>query len=169
MNRTSLVAAASCLLTVLGGMPALGHGTFVDARPLPGIAVGGTVDEVELLFPEGIVPTDSRIEVRGPDGSRVPPTGRITAPIASVARVGIRPLTEPGEYRVVYSIPATDGTVFAGDFQFTFDPAAEPLRPLPYGRGRVELVALLGLASALVVGGGLLVARRSRRAGGAHP
>lgn len=31
-------------------LPAVAHGSWVDARPLPGVVVGGTVDEVAFLY-----------------------------------------------------------------------------------------------------------------------
>jgi len=153
--RRSFVATILASLTLLG-MPALAHGTFVDARPLPGVTVGGTVDEVAFLFPERIIARGAAIVVTGPDGIVVPTSGPIERPADTVVRMPIETLSRPGEYGVDYSVPAADGFVFEGSFTFFFDPAADALEPLPYGRGgwtgRASIGAVLILVSVVAVG-----------------
>jgi methionine-rich copper-binding protein CopC len=129
--------------------PALGHGSFVDARPLPGVEVGGVVDEVALLFGEDLAVGEGSIEVTAPDGE---PTsgGPVEYPIDRVIRMAIEPLSEPGQYEVAYRVPAIDGFIFEGRFPFTFDPSAEQLDPLPFGRSApmpwvIVVAALVGL------------------------
>lgn len=158
-------AAGVAAILLASGMASLSaHGTFIDARPLPGVAVGGTVDEVEILFPEDIVVAGSRIEVRAPDGTRVPQRGSITAPIPSLVRVGIQRLVVPDTYRVEYVVPSTDGTAYEGSFDFTFDPGADPLDPLAFERGPNVLFAS-ALVIAAVVGAAVVVSRKPGRTG----
>lgn len=143
--------------------PALAHGTFVDARPLPGVEVGGTVDEVEFLFPEAVDLTDASITVTAPDGSVVGTSGGMETGVEGLVRQGIEPLTQSGEHRIDYSIPSTDGTLFEGAFVFTYEPSAAPLDPLPFGRdgGQTILLVAITLVVATPVLGWL--ARRIRR------
>ncbi len=160
------VAAGLAAILLASGMASLSaHGTFIDARPLPGVAVGGTVDEVEILFPEDIVVAESRIEVRAPDGTQVLQRGRIIAPIPSLVRVRIQPLVTPGTYRIDYFVPSTDGTVFEGSFEFTFDPDADPLDPLAFGR-ETNVLASLALAVVAFIGVAFVVSRKRGRTGG---
>jgi methionine-rich copper-binding protein CopC len=153
----------AAVLLASGMAPVFAHGTFIDARPLPGVAVGGTVDEVEILFPEDIVVAGSRIELRAPDGTQVPQRGRITAPIPSLVRVGIQPLVVADTYRIEYSVPSTDGFVFEGSFEFTYDPDADPLEPLAFGRGTSLQPAAALILAILVAAGTVFVGRGLRR------
>lgn len=138
-------------------LPAMAHGSWVDARPLPGVVVGGTVDEVAFLFPEPLVVGEGGITVTGPDGRSIP-TGAIEFPADAVVRLGIEPLTIDGTYTVSYTLPATDGFVFTGSYRFEYRQTAPGLEPLPYGRG--SWVAAVGLVAVVVAAGGWAVARR---------
>jgi methionine-rich copper-binding protein CopC len=158
-------AGVAAILLASGMASVSAHGTFVDARPLPGVAVGGTIDEVEILFPEEIVIAGSRIEVRAPDGTQVRQRGPIGAPIPSLVRVGIQPLVVRGTYRIEYFVPSTDGTVFEGSFEFTYDPDADPLEGLAFGRGPNVLLAS-ALAITALVGAAMVVSRTRGRTGG---
>lgn len=142
------------------GLPALAHGTFVDARPLPGVVVGGVVDEVSFLFPEPIDPDSAVIAVTGPDGLEVPARGGVDSPVSSAARIAIEALTLPGEYRVDHAVTSLDGFVFEGTFAFVYDPTAPSLDPLPYGRDPVPWQWIVGIAGAVGLAGWIL--RRSR-------
>ena len=141
-------------------LPALAHGTFVDARPLPGVVVGGVVDEVSFLFPEPIDPDSAVIAVNGPDGLSVPVQRGVESPVPSAVRVAIEALTLPGEYRVDHAVTSLDGFVFEGTFAFVYDPNAPSLDPLPYGRDPLPWQWLVVIAAAL----GLIIwtVRRSR-------
>lgn len=145
------------MLAILVLVPgaALAHGTFIDSRPLPGVTVGGTVDEVAFLFPEPVVASAAVITVTGPDGLAIPTTGPAEGPADPVVRQRIRPLVEPGSYSVIHSVPSTDGFVFEGTFDFTYQPTADPLGPLPYGRdaplGWVVLGGIVVVTVAAVV------------------
>jgi methionine-rich copper-binding protein CopC len=152
---------------VLGAIGAAAHGTFVDVRPLPGVSVGGTVDEVAFLFPEEIVITGATITVVAPDGSQVPAVGALVAPTPAVVRQPIADLAQPGEHRIEYSVPSFDGTVFEGTFVFIYDPASPPLDPLPFGRSEaVPLPAVVGVLLGLIlVLRGLRAWRTFRRRG----
>lgn len=138
-------------------VPAAAHGSWVDARPLPGVVAGGTVDEVAFLFPEPLVVGEGGITITGPDGRSVP-TGDIEFPADAVARVGIEPLTMEGIYTVSYTLPATDGFVFTGSYRFEYLQAAPGLEPLPYGRG--SWVSAAGLGVVVLAAGAWVVARR---------
>lgn len=155
---------ATTLLLGLVSIPAtaaLAHGTFVDARPLPGVEVGGDVDEVALLFPEKLVPGAGSITVVGPTG--VVPSGSIENPVETVIRLPIDPLTRPGTYEVAFTVPAADGFVFEGSFEFDYSPAARPLEPLPYGR--VDRSRWLLVGATFVAVAGFVVVRALRSDG----
>lgn len=139
------------------GLPALAHGTWVDARPLPGVVVGGTVDELAFLFPEPLVAGEGAITLTGPDGQSIA-TGEIEFPADAVARVRIEPLTAEGTYTVSYTLSATDGFVFTGSHRFEYRRTAPELEPLPYGRG--NWVPAAGLVAAVLAAGAWVMARR---------
>jgi methionine-rich copper-binding protein CopC len=161
--RRLLIGVLSASAGILS-IPALAHGSFVDARPLPGTAVGGVVDEVEFLFPEEVLAEGAVISITASDGTTVPTRGALVVPIPPVARQPIDELRTPGEYRIDYSIPSFDGTVYEGAFVFTYDPNAPALEPLPFGRGDSMPLVLIGLGGliAFVLGGALIARRRSR-------
>lgn len=153
MRRWVLVTA----VLMWTALPALAHGTWVDARPLPGVVVGGTVDEVAFLFPEPLVVGEGGITVTGPDGRSIA-TGAIEFPADAVARASIDPLTAEGIYTVSYTLSATDGFVFTGSYRFEYRQTAPGLEPLPYGRG--SWVTVAGIGTVVLAAGGLAVARR---------
>ncbi|MEX2655251.1 MAG: copper resistance protein CopC [Acidimicrobiia bacterium] len=155
------VILATLVLCICPAITVLAHGTFVDARPLPGVGVGGVVDEVAFLFPEDLVAGAGSITVTGPTGIEVPTAGEPEYPIGAVIRLPIEQLTEPGSYRVDYRVLAADGFVFEGSFEFTYDVDAEPLDPLPYGR-QGPAWWLVGVGGALA-GVLVLLARKRRR------
>lgn len=159
MARRRLAALLTMVILPLG-LPALGHGTFVDARPLPGVIVGDVVDEVSFLFPEPIEPASAVIAVAGPDGQLLPVLGGVESPVPSAVRVAIEALTIPGEYRVDHAVTSRDGFVFEGTFTFVYDPSAPALDPLPYGRDPMPWPWLVGVVVAL--GGFIWTFRRGR-------
>lgn len=128
------VAFTVAVVVGLAPLPGYAHGTFIDARPLPGVTVGGTVDQVAFLFPEPVHVESAAITVTAPDGATVSPVGDVEHPAAAVIRVAIEALTVAGDYRVSHRVTATDGFVFEGEFGFRYDPDAPALAPLPYGR-----------------------------------
>ncbi|MFP5332485.1 MAG: copper resistance protein CopC [Acidimicrobiia bacterium] len=154
MRRLVLLAG----LVVGLALPGLAHGTWTDARPLPGVTVGGVVDEVAFLFPEPLVAGQGSITVAGPDGSRHP-TGSLEHPADAVVRMGIEPLVDEGVYTVTFTLPAVDGFVFSGSHHFEYRATAPGLEPLPYGRGGNLPLIGVGLAAA-AFGGWVLVRRR---------
>ena len=164
MARRRLASLVTMVLLSSASLPALAHGTFVDARPLPGVGVGGVVDEVSLLFPEPVVAESAVIAVIGPNGVAVPVNGEVDSPVPSAVRVAIESLTLPGEYRIDHSVASRDGFVFEGSFTFTYDPTAPTLDPLPYGRAPLPWQWLLGIVAAIGVVTWFL-RRRGRRPG----
>lgn len=160
---------ATTLLLALVSIPAaaaLAHGTFVDARPLPGVEVGGVVDEVALLFPERLDPGAGSMTVRGPGGV-VAPSGDVEYPVDTVIRLPIDALTQTGTYEVAFTVPAADGFVFEGSFEFDYSPDALPLDPLPYGRAErspwLMVGAVLGAVAGLVLVRRMRIERSSQR------
>lgn len=156
-----VVILGTLALSVAPAVPVLAHGTFVDARPLPGVEVGGVVDEVAFFFPEDLVSGAGSITVTGPSGVAVPPAGTVEYPIGAVIRLPIEPLTEPGAYSVEYRVPAADGFVFEGSFEFTYEATADSLGPLPYGEPDSPWW-LAGVAGAVAVAL-FVLARKGRR------
>lgn len=159
LSRAPLVAA----LLMWAAVPAQAHGSFLDARPLPGVTVGGTVDEVAFLFPEEVFTDGATITVTAPDGSTVS-SGSLRHPEGGVVRQSIEALSVSGEYRVDYSVPALDGSTYEGSFTFEYQPDARPLDPLPFGRERSTIptvVVVVGLAAVVL----LAVGRLSGRSG----
>lgn len=152
-----------CGVAALGwiALPAIAHGTWVDARPLPGVVVGGTVDEVEFLFPEPLAAGEGEIMMTGPDGRSVP-AGPLEFPAGPVVRMSIDPLVVEGTYTVSYTLSATDGFVFTGSHRFEYRETAPGLDPLPYGRRSWVPVAGLGVV-ALAAFGWVVANRRTRR------
>lgn len=149
VRRVSILGTLA--LCVFPGVSVLAHGAFVDARPLPGVEVGGVVDEVAFLFPEDLVPGAGEITVTDPTGTEVPSAGEAEYPIGAVIRLSIEPLTEAGAYRVGYRVPALDGFIFEGEFEFIYEASAQPLNPLPYGEeGSAWGIAGVVVASAVV-------------------
>lgn len=147
-----IVILGTLALCLVPAITVFAHGIFVDVRPLPGVPVGGVVDEVAFLFPEALEVGASSITVTGPTGVEVAAAGEAEHPVETVIRLPIEQLTEPGSYRVDYRVPGADGFVFEGSFEFTYDVSAAPLGPLPYGRpGSVWWLAGVGgaLAGAL--------------------
>lgn len=149
-------------LMSIPGTSAMAHGTFVDARPLPGVEVGGVVDEVALLFPETLDLGAGSITVLGPTGVFAP-SGSVEYPVETVIRLPIDRLTQPGTYQVAFSVPAADGFVFSGSFEFDYSADASPLAPLPYGRADRSPWLLVGAAFVAVAG--IVVARTMRSNG----
>lgn len=161
MARRRLATLLTMVLLSIS-LPGLAHGTFLDARPLPGVVVGGVVDEVSFLFPEPVDPDSAVITVTGPDGLSVPARGEVESPAPSAVRVAIEALTLPGEHRVDHAVTSLDGFIFEGTFTFRYDPTAPPLDPLPYGRDPLPWPWLVGIVATL---GLIVVAARRRRAG----
>lgn len=145
-----VVILCTLVLSLIPAVSVLAHGSFVDARPLPGVRVGGVVDEVAFLFSEGLVAGAGSITVTGPTGLDVPAAGEAEYPIGAVIRLPIERLTDPGSYRVDYRVPAADGFVFEGSFEFVFEVGAEPLPPLPYGRSGWWLPGLGGVLAVAI-------------------
>lgn len=137
--------------------PSLAHGTWVDARPLPGVVVGGTVDEVAFLFPESLVAGEGGITVTAPDGRSIR-TETVEFPADAVARVAIEPLAVEGVYTVSYTLAGLDGFVFTGSYRFEYRQAAPGLEPLPYGRG--SLASAIGVGVVVLAAGSWVAARR---------
>ena len=129
MRRLLIVVAAGA--ASLAAVPAIAHGP-VGAEPAPGATVGGEIDEVAIIFPELMSPTDMYITVSDPRGAEVPLRSEARLDDGEqVARVSIEPLTEPGEYRVDYRVSGIDGVTTPGAYVFTFEPAADPPVSVP--------------------------------------
>lgn len=105
---------------------ALAHGP-VGASPGPGDIVGGQVDEVRLVFAEVMSPDGMFIVVTDEDGAAVPQRGPARLDeTGQMAWVEIRPLDDPGPYRVDYRVEGRDGVTTPGAYVFTYDPDAAP-------------------------------------------
>lgn len=86
--------------------------------------VGGAVVEVRLRFDSKIRSEPVSLQVLGPGGPTALDGTR--AVDGTVLSQRLRPLTVPGEYRIVYRVLATDLHPVAGTIPFTYQPGAAP-------------------------------------------
>ena len=110
--------------------PAIAHGP-VGAEPGPGATVGGEITQIRIIFPELMTAEGLEFVLTDPDGSEVSPS---EAPVLEadqqVVRIEIDRLEIPGTYRVDYSVGGIDGVRTPGAYEFVFDPAADPPKPV---------------------------------------
>src|SRR3954454_6482059 len=100
---------------VLGAAPASAHTDLVQGAPGPGQAVDSAVGDLSLTFSSALVAQGTQIVVRDPRG-----VDHATRPatLGPQTRVGLRPLTRPGTYSVVYRAVAGDGHPVTGRYTF---------------------------------------------------
>jgi copper transport protein len=170
-----LVAA---LALVLGpAAPASAHAVLLGSDPPAGSVLTGAPDAVVLTFSEPVRQITGRIQVIGPDGSRVD-TGR---PRFDGAVVTIPLVAGPqGTYLVSYRVVSADSHPVAGGYTYSVGVASAPPgqdaaadRIDPAVATAVSMAKYLGYAGlVLVVGAAMVLAllwpRRLPRAGAAR-
>jgi methionine-rich copper-binding protein CopC len=128
-----LLAGSLVLLPTL----ALGHTELAASDPADGSTVTEPPDEVVLTF-EGEVGEGSSFGVIGPDGEAAG-QGELDLEVADRNTLrGEVTVTEPGAYRVVWSVVGEDEHPVEGEVTFTYDPEGEvpaPNTALPAGTG----------------------------------
>ncbi len=135
--------------------PASAHTEVQRATPAPGAVVTSTVDEIELLFLDPVLPSVV-IDVATTDGAPVDDVGEVEhSEDGRMATVAFPPLSDAGGYVVSYEFVAEDGDAQQDAYRFTYDPDDGSSS----GTGPIIVVAV-GLAMVAV----LVVALRRRGA-----
>lgn len=102
--------------------PALAHTEVQRATPAPGAVVTSTVDSIELLFLDPVLPSVV-IDVATTDGAPVDDVDEVEhSEDGRTATVTFAPLAEPGGYVVSYEFVAVDGDAQQDAYRFTYDP-----------------------------------------------
>ncbi len=165
-----IVAAAVVAAAVLLGTPpaAQAHATLLFATPAVEGAVLTSPEQVQLVFDQAVLPAESALKVRGPDGTQV----RLgQAASGENGRTMTAPVLEElaaGQYVVDWTVTAADADTMTGEFRFAVGSSAG----LSLGGGEqpevngLETLTLLrvGLFAGLALSlGGLVGARLVRR------
>jgi len=148
----SLVLGLLASILAVVGRAADAHAEMVRSAPKPGQTVGGLVDRVEMEFRDPIQPHGSNgVALQYPDGGRSLTAITVDGHLVQ-GRFGS--LTEPGRYRVVWELlDQSDGDWATEEFEFTYDPAADPPEWLPASaaQGSGSSSGLSGATVALAV------------------
>ena len=107
---------------------ALAHTELTGSDPTDGSTVAVPPSEIVLTF-EGEVGEGSSFEVTGPDGE---PAGEGVVDLDVVDRNvlhGEVTISEPGVYRVAWSVVGEDEHPVEGEVTFTYDPEGEATTP----------------------------------------
>lgn len=148
---TALLFFALLLLPLLA-VPALAHGGIVQGVPGPGQSVGGTVENVQLLFAEPVNEAVVTVE----DSNGVLLAGTLNQPVSNLLELSTGGITVEDDYIVRYSVTFDDGVEFNSAYQFTYSessPAPLPIDPasVALSRGLSAPGLLIGLAAAIVL------------------
>lgn len=154
--RRSILVLLLLAVVLAFTRPASAHTEVQRATPAPGAVVTSTVDAVELLFLDPVMPSVT-IAVATTDGVSVEGLGPVEhSDDGRTATVSFAPLSDPGGYIVSYEFVATDGDAQEDAYRFTYDPSDGSSSTV----GPAVVVAV-GVA----IAGVLVVALRRRRAG----
>lgn len=135
-KAVALVVAIAIVLALLFSLlvvfsdTAAAHAEMRRSAPKPDQAVGGLVDRVEMEFREPIEPHDQNgVALQYPDGTLALMDIEVNR---HLVRGRFDPLTEPGNYRVIWELlDQSDGDWASEEWEFTYDPAAAPPEWLP--------------------------------------
>ena len=117
------ILALSLALASTVAAPAFAHTEVQRATPAPGAVVTSTVDSIELLFLDPVLPTVT-IDVVSVDGEPVDDLGPVEhSEDGRTATVDFAPLTAPGGYVVSYEFVAADGDAQEDAYRFTYEPS----------------------------------------------
>lgn len=113
-----LAVLAACIALLLGlPAPAQAHATLLFTTPAADGAVPTSPPQIQLVFDQAVVPTDSTLSLTGPDGDiEVGPVE--LSHRGQVLSVTVRERLEPAEYEVTWVVTARDGDSMAGEFRF---------------------------------------------------
>lgn len=110
------------IIAIAASAPAAAHTEVQRATPAPGEVVTSTVDSVELLFLDPVLPSVV-IDVATTDGVPVDGLGSVEhSDDGRTATLAFAPLAEPGGYVVSYEFVAADGDAQQDAYRFTFAP-----------------------------------------------
>jgi methionine-rich copper-binding protein CopC len=124
--------AGTVLLTIVMFSPSSVSAHAIPERAEPPIdgVVADPPRRVGIWFTEEVDPSETRVEVIGPDGSRVDrgdATVDLNDPNRQHVTVSLNAGLRPGTYIVQWhSVSAIDRDTVDGSFRFTVDPAATP-------------------------------------------
>ena len=151
------------LCVVLGpAAPASAHAALVGSDPASGTIVPAAPNRVTLTFSEGVQLVPGRIQVLGPDGSRIDEG----APQAngSTITVPLRPGGAKGTYLVSYRVISSDSHPVAGALTYSVietstAPTAtdQSVAADPVVRGLIPVAKYLGYAGLVLLVGPVLV------------
>lgn len=166
-STTRRLLAAPAASLVLAAVPAVAsaHVHLVSTSPEAGASLGDPPDKVTLTFDGELDPEASGFTVHGPDGAEVG-SGEVDLDVADRNIVsGAVTITQPGVYRVDWSVLGTDGHEITGSFSFGYGTDAEipgdegdghgqdnPDTAMPADRAAVPLTAPLTVAGLLLIG-----------------
>ena len=136
LSKTTRSSAALLMFFALvAAVPALAsaHGELVASSPTPGETVGRVV-HIDLVFSTPV--SDWSLSVNRPNGE--PLAGEAVLKAASYVSFETAPLTEEGQYIVVFTGIDSDGDVLDRAYAFSFEEGAPDPTELP-----VDLSVLL--------------------------
>lgn len=159
---------------LLGAAPAAeAHATLLFATPAVEGAVPASPEQVQLVFDQAVLPAESALEVRGPDGTKVRLGDATSGESGRTVTARILEELPVGQYVVDWTVTAADGDTMTGEFRFAVGSSAG----LSLGGGDqpqvngLETLTLLrlGLFAGLALSlGGLVGARLVRRSASAE-
>lgn len=162
-----LAVLAACVALLLGlPAPAQAHATLLFTTPTAHGAVPTSPPEIQLVFDQAVVPTDSALTVTGPQG-----TARVGAVELShggqVLSVAVNEQLEPGDYQVAWGVTARDGDSMAGEFRFAVGSSAAlsltAQTSATPGAGLIGVLRWLLFAGLALILGGVTGERLARR------
>lgn len=171
-----LAVLAACIALLLGvPAPAQAHATLLFTTPTADGAVPSSPPDIQLVFDQPVVPTDSALTLTGPDGD-IEVGAAVLSHGGQVLSVPVRERLEPGEYEVAWGVTARDGDSMAGEFRFAIGSSAglslTSQTPATPGAGLIGVLRWLLFAGlALLLGGmtGERLAARSTEPGDPRP
>ncbi|MGK2930265.1 MAG: copper resistance CopC family protein [Acidimicrobiales bacterium] len=156
---TVVVILGGVLVGPAASSPAGAHTEVLRASPSPGEEVAGSVGVVEFTFLDPVQP-EVTIAISGGLGEPVAGLGPVeVSDDGRIATVSFPELTDSGEYVVEYRFTADDGDTQRETYRFSIVAAQAGDEA---GGGRLG-ATLGGMAVAVVVAAGLVVALRRRR------
>ena len=103
------------------------HASLVASSPANGQSVGGSMEQVDLVFNEAV--DAPRVTVRGPDGGEVDVL--VTQPSPNHLKISfVSPLTVEGSYRVDYQLISADEDPLSLTLDFAYEHGADPALPV---------------------------------------